>query len=530
MRMRIPTSRGGLNLRLSVFDAIWAFSSPLLALFFRDAYVLSYENMLLAVLYCLFSGCFSIVAFLAFRLRDGMARYFSVHDALDILKAVVSSQLMTCLVLFTFTRLEGIPRSTPIIHAFLLAAGLIAARAIARALDNTDKSSLIGFNVASENIIMIGATNLSSLFIKLLEACTPNRGRVIAILDDRTKFIGRSMAGVRILAATDNVESVVNEFVEHGIKTNRIIVGGEVDLLSEQRLKEIQRVCEHHEITLDFVPRLIGDGELHQVRIEPSHEHQRALTPNFELPRYFTFKPFVDFFLAMAMIVILVPLLILTAALVLIDVGSPLLFWQQRIGQGGSRFLLHKFRTLRAPFDWRGDPVPEQKRLSAIGHFLRQSRLDELPQLLNVLVGDMSLIGPRPLLPEDQPTNPTTRLLVRPGMTGWAQIHGGKLLTPEAKDELDEYYIRNASLWLDLRIVFMTPNVLFGRKVHSDHEVAAASRVGFGKVPRSANKSHGAVVNIPAPHRTTESPPLASDPSPESLPSFPKRKTPNPST
>jgi hypothetical protein len=112
---------------------------------------------------------------------------------------------------------------------------------------------------------------------------------------------------------------------------------------------------------------------------------------------------------------------------------------------------------------------------------LRQSHLDELPQLLNVLVGDMSLIGPRPLLPEDQPSNPTTRLMVRPGITGWAQVNGGKFLTAQQKDEYDEYYIRNASIWFDLRIALLTLKVLFRRSGASDHAVAA----NFGGLARS---------------------------------------------
>jgi lipopolysaccharide/colanic/teichoic acid biosynthesis glycosyltransferase len=102
--------------------------------------------------------------------------------------------------------------------------------------------------------------------------------------------------------------------------------------------------------------------------------------------------------------------------------------------------MLQKFRTLRPPFNWRGDPVPEREKVSLVGKFLRQTRIDELPQLLNILVGDMALIGPRPLLPEDQPANPATRLMVRPGITGWAQVNGGKFLTPEEKDQYDEYY------------------------------------------------------------------------------------------
>ena len=175
--------------------------------------------------------------------------------------------------------------------------------------------------------------------------------------------------------------------------------------------------------------------------------------------------------------------MIFAALVVLLDVGSPVLFWQQRFGKGGRKFLLLKFRTLRPPFDWRGQPIPEAQRISRVGRLLRQSRLDELPQLLNVLVGDMSLIGPRPLLPEDQPSNPTTRLLVRPGISGWAQVNGGKFLTPEQKDEYDEYYIRNASPRFDLRIALMTLKVLFRRSHQSDHEVAA-NFAGAAKLDR----------------------------------------------
>jgi lipopolysaccharide/colanic/teichoic acid biosynthesis glycosyltransferase len=113
-------------------------------------------------------------------------------------------------------------------------------------------------------------------------------------------------------------------------------------------------------------------------------------------------------------------------------------------------------------------------RLSAIGRFLRKCRFDEFPQLLNVLVGDMSLIGPRPLLPRDQPSNPTVRLSVRPGITGWAQVNGGNCLCVEEKDALDEWYIRNASLQLDLRIIFMTLVAVFRGEHRSDTAIAAA--------------------------------------------------------
>jgi lipopolysaccharide/colanic/teichoic acid biosynthesis glycosyltransferase len=380
-------------------------------------------------------------------------------------------------VLFTFTRLEGIPRGVPVIHAFILAGGLIATRVIARAFDSGPIAAARS-SVARENIIMIGANHLSSLYIKLLKAAWPHRYSIIAVLDDRAQSTGRTMAGIHILAATNSLESVIDEFVVHGVETSRVIVGGEETSLAEDALKDIRRVCDRKKIKLDFVPQLIGLSEVRLATTEPVVA--AGAMPSFELPRYFEVKPLIDFVAALA-ILLFFPLLIFAGILVLLDVGMPLLFWQERIGQGGRRFLLYKFRTLRAPFDAQGRPVPERQRLSRIGRLMRQSRLDELPQVLNILVGDMSLIGPRPLLPADQPKNPTTRLMVRPGITGWAQVNGGKFLTPDEKDEYDEYYIRNTSPWFDLYIVGRTLKVLFGRGAKSDHEVAAASRVGFGK-------------------------------------------------
>ena len=108
---------------------------------------------------------------------------------------------------------------------------------------------------------------------------------------------------------------------------------------------------------------------------------------------------------------------------------------------------------------------------------LRSSRIDELPQLFNVLFGDMSLIGPRPLLPHDQPKNSSLRLMVRPGITGWAQINGGNLITPEEKGALDDWYIRHASLWLDLRIALLTLRFLFTGERRSEQAVSEAYSV-----------------------------------------------------
>src|SRR5262249_18209778 len=154
--------------------------------------------------------------------------------------------------------------------------------------------------------------------------------------------------------------------------------------------------------------------------LEPSSgapSQSEIAEPSPALLRYFRFKRSIDVFVSLALMPLWLPPMAVAAALARLDVGSPILFWQQRLGRPGRSFLLQQTRSLRPPFDWRSQPLPDEQRLSWIGRLLRASRLDELPQLLNVLVGDMSLIGPRPLLPQDQPADPSLRLRIRPGIT-----------------------------------------------------------------------------------------------------------------
>jgi lipopolysaccharide/colanic/teichoic acid biosynthesis glycosyltransferase len=468
MRLPFPASRGGFRVRLSIFDAFWAFATPVLALALRDPGLVSYANASAAATYVLICVGFSLTAFLAFKIEQGAPGYFSVHDALAVVKAVICAILLTYVVLFSVNRLQGIPRPILVMHALLLLAGLIAARVFAstsvltRIFDNGGEVKSAGEQV-SENIIMIGSNHLSSLYIKMLRAYLPGQRRVIAVLADRMR--GRAIEGVKIVGSPQELEPIINEFAVHGIPTNRVIVGGDGDFLPEQVLEEVRGVCDRHEIKLDFVPQLVG---LDVAQSAPSATTARKVAKArsdspiptvavaVAVPRYVRVKRIFDFFAGLALLILLLPLIGCVSLLVLFDVGTPVLFWQQRMGLRGRSFLLYKFRSLRPPIDWHGNRIPEEKRLSWIGQMLRDTRLDELPQLLNVLVGDMSLVGPRPLLPEDQPSDRTVRLMVRPGLTGWAQVNGGNLLTKEEKEALDEWYVRNASFGLDLRIMFMT--------------------------------------------------------------------------
>lgn len=153
------------------------------------------------------------------------------------------------------------------------------------------------------------------------------------------------------------------------------------------------------------------------------------------------------------------PVFLLIAVLVRCKLGSPILFHQIRPGLHGEPFEMIKFRTMRDALDWFGNPLPDSERITPFGSFLRSSSMDELPELWNVLKGDMSLVGPRPLLMEYLPLyspEQYRRHEVRPGVTGWAQINGRNALSWEEKFKLDVWYVDNRSLWLDLKILFLT--------------------------------------------------------------------------
>jgi lipopolysaccharide/colanic/teichoic acid biosynthesis glycosyltransferase len=277
------------------------------------------------------------------------------------------------------------------------------------------------------------------------------------------------------------LKQTVEEFSVHGVKVDEVIVSNGENQLAKAVLAELQRICRQREIELTFLPQLFH-STFRQVADSDNEPEGLQQAPTFPISPYFHVKRVLDFVFALLFTVLLLPVFICASVLVALDVGTPLVFWQRRLGQGGRGFQIYKFRTMQSPFDRLGDSLPERRRLSPIGHLLRKTGLDELPQLLNVLAGEMSLVGPRPLVPEDQPADPTIRLMVRPGITGWAQVNGGKQITSEEKDDLDEWYIRNASPWLDLRILLLTCRYVFiGNRAKMSPSINAKSGVKVGE-------------------------------------------------
>ena len=170
-------------------------------------------------------------------------------------------------------------------------------------------------------------------------------------------------------------------------------------------------------------------------------------------------KRALDLFLTIPTLIILSPLLGLLALLVRNKLGEPILFRQQRPGLHGNPFTLYKFRTMTDVRDEAGNLLSDAQRLTPFGQFLRSASLDGLPELWNVLKGDMSLVGPRPLLMRYLPRYTAMQMRrheVRPGITGWAQINGRNALTWEEKFDLDVWYVDNLSFWLDIKIIALT--------------------------------------------------------------------------
>lgn len=184
------------------------------------------------------------------------------------------------------------------------------------------------------------------------------------------------------------------------------------------------------------------------------------------------FKRFFDFWISLIVLIIISPiLLVVTIWLHFANKGAGAFFFQERPGKNAKIFKVIKFKTMTDERDAEGNLLPDERRLTKVGKFVRSTSIDELPQLINVLKGDMALIGPRPLLVQYLPLyspEQTRRHEVRPGISGWAQCHGRNAISWSEKFKLDVWYVDHVSLWTDLKVIFITiKNVLMRKDINS---------------------------------------------------------------
>ena len=323
---------------------------------------------------------------------------------------------------------------------------------------------------------MVSVDRFASAAIKLTQDyLRPRKTQIVAALDARPHLVGRKIAGVSIVGDPSDIGSIIDEYAVHGVYVDEVWLAEDRTLLAPDLLEEFGAQCAARGVAIVGITEALNfiasppTSSVAAAVIDAAEKFRGARLLQVEASdRSMRGEP-VERRETL-------PLALCVAYVVFLDVGAPVLFWQQRIGKNGQKFLLYKFRTYRAPFDENGRPAREDQRLSKVGRIIRATRLDELPQLYNVIVGHMSLIGPRPLLPHDQPDDPGPRFSVRPGLTGWAQINGGTVVSPEEKNALDLWLHRHASLRLDLEIVIGTMLVALAGEKLNGHAVDLAIR------------------------------------------------------
>ena len=399
---------------------------------------------------------------------------------------VVAAALVTVLVAvalgFSVNRLDGVARSLPVLQAVLIVCGLVGARVLTRVCKGTGhpiSAEWLTFaqpERSHDTVLVIGLNGVTELYLAWVAKFTRDHTQIAGILACSERQTGRLVHQHPILGTPEKVLSVLRDLEVHGVFVDRIVVTVAFDRLSSDAQEALLEVAKTSTIRLDFFADRIGfeateEGVTAPVRGLPKDGRtvlSRSASELEELARrpYWRVKRTFDIVGALGLSVATAPLMLLVALMVMLDAGRPVTFWQQRPGKGCRPFKLYKFRTMAAAHDRQGRRIADAKRSSAIGCFLRRTRLDELPQLYNILIGEMSFVGPRPLLPKDQPDGDQTRLLVRPGLTGWAQVNGGRNLSVNVKTALDIWYVRNASLWLDVKILLQTALfVLFGERI-----------------------------------------------------------------
>ena len=448
-------------------DLAWVALSAFLALLIRDNFVPSVPRIQAIIPYALISVACGGVVFTVARLHRTVWRYTSLLDALHLMAAVTIALLLALMAGFAFNRLEDVARSVPVIQWLVLVAALIGTRTairLWREWNDKSRTSIDALTVVQQ-VLVVGVNDLTELYLSSAAEFAPGKIAVVGILSRGRGLHGRFMRQYKVLGAPEDLSPVLAQLDLHGITVDRIVVMQAFEQLSraaQEALLELERTSA---IRVEWLLETLGwrgseTGE--RVGVNATMETELLPPASIDDDRpvsrrgYTSVKRMIDLASVICLVLVLWPLLALVALMVAMDVGLPVVFWQQRPGQHGRPFKLFKFRTMHPGHDARGNRIPDELRSSRIGSFLRRSRLDELPQLYNILVGEMSFVGPRPLLPVDQPLGQHSRLLVRPGLTGWAQINGGREISAEDKAALDIWYIMNASIWLDITILLRT--------------------------------------------------------------------------
>lgn len=469
------------RLSLLLIDLLLIIFATVSALILRDNLVFSFSRLLLLLPYLGLTLAVAVPILIVSGLNQSIWRLSAMPDYLRVVLAVLLIVIAAITLGFVVNRLEAVARSLPILQGILMVFALVGVRVLIRLrhIARVPKQTRFDGHGPAENILIVGLNRITELYLQSVAEFANDRIRIAGLLGQRERHAGRLVRQYKVLGIPDEVATIMRSLEVHGVLIDRIVVTTSFDRLSKAAQAALLDVERTSSTKLDFFAERVHldprsgceDGKIASRNASTSGNGSIAfhtVDPGvLGSSGYWRAKRIMDFVVAACMLVVALPASLLVAMLVAIDIGLPTTFWQQRPGLGGRPFKLYKFRTMAAAHDAHGRRVPDHERLSIIGRFLRRTRLDELPQLYNILIGEMSFVGPRPLLPADQSPAFAARLLVRPGLTGWAQVVGGREISAADKAALDIWYVHNASFFLDLTIVARTlPMVLLGERVN----------------------------------------------------------------
>jgi lipopolysaccharide/colanic/teichoic acid biosynthesis glycosyltransferase len=459
MRVHTPSSNVTIWRNIRLGDALSVCVAAPVAAALRDPSLFSDDHLYPTLIYCAIGLISGLAMLFAFQLAKSLSDPVSLREIESFALVSMATTALTAAIMFSYNRLDSVPRSMPIIQFLVLIVFFSTGRLIAKRWRQI--GSQHAYRTSSQHVLVIGANRFTWSYLRMLDALQIEHSNIAAILDDDPKMLGRALFGYPIVAPPSDFERVLSEYGVHGVSIDRILVASNRPEKPSTILTQIEQYCRESGISLEFLADILG------IRLDAMSAGDPVVEASAAPGRAFLIlKRAFDFSISLAISVAFLPVIVAVVLGVLTDLGWPVIFWQKRVGYRGRPFLIYKFRTRRAPFDRHGEFVPADQRASRVGDLLRRTRLDELPQLWNVLMGDMSFVGPRPLLPVDQPPNSKLRLTVKPGITGWAQIRGGARLGAEEKGEFDDWYVNHASFGLDLWIIARTMHsVIFGDKV-----------------------------------------------------------------
>ena len=463
-------------IKLLIVDVVLVIFASITSLLLRDNFETPPERIIGIAPYFFATAASSALILPLLGSNRAIWRFSSLPDYLRLTTAMAAAIACSLATIFAFNRLDEVPRSLPLIQFNVAIALLIGSRVLYRlhhSARRAHKASMTPLKIVeqsrAETVLLVGLSRLTETYLQSV-AEFASGVNIAGILGNRQRHVGRLVASHTVLGTPENVHQVLADLAINGVDVDKIIVTASFASLSEPARRDIDKISNDGVIEVIYLSEKLGLETASIPSAGIGNSLAFRITPHelnvMQTRQYWGSKRIFDILAAATLVMLTMPITLFVAAALLIAVGRPLVFWQQRPGLGGRPFRLYKFRTMAAAYDVGGRRRSDDERMSGIGMFLRRTRLDELPQLLNILRGDMSFVGPRPLLPCDQDNSYRARLLVRPGLTGWAQVVGGRAISAEDKAALDVWYVRNASLVLDAKILVKTlPLVIFGETI-----------------------------------------------------------------